>query len=460
MYYERIIDQFLSEWAARPSHKPVLLRGARQVGKSTAVRHLGEQFKYFVEINLEKQSEYKVLFQSNLDVKRIVPQMAAIHGTPIIPGQTLLFIDEIQDCKEAIMALRYFKEDMPELHVVAAGSLLEFVLDDIPTFGVGRIHSMYMYPMTFDEFLLANGEKLLMEARNQASPSSPLPMPLHEKLTSLLRTFMLVGGMPEAVVKWVETHDYLLCQEVQDDIITGYEADFPKYKKKVDPQLLRMTMRSAAQQATKKFMYSQVPGEYKTAEVKKALELLIKANIIFPVTHTNSNGLPLGDGRDDGIRKMLLLDTGLMLRLLNMAMGNIRELTTHILTATAADLVNKRPMAEMLAGLELLHYRTLNLQYELFYWQRQAKNATAEVDYVLPNETQILPVEVKAGVQGGMKSLWAYMRERKLTQAIRCSLENFGEFDYIDNMAEEPVRHVRIYPLYAIRELIWPCQHS
>ena len=430
------------------------------MGKSTAVRYLGEQFKYFVEINLEKQSEYKVLFQSNLDVKHIVPQMAAIHGTPIIPGQTLLFIDEIQDCQQAIMALRYFKEDMPELHVVAAGSLLEFVLEDIPTFGVGRIHSMYMYPMTFDEFLLANGEKLLIEARNQASPSSPLPMPLHDKLTSLLRTFMLVGGMPEAVVKWVETHDYLLCQEVQDDIITGYEADFPKYKKKVDPQLLRMTMRSAAQQATKKFMYSQVPGGYKTAEVKKALELLIKANIIFPVTHTNSNGLPLGDGRDDGIRKMLLLDTGLMLRLLNMAMGNIRELTTHILTATAADLVNKGPMAEMLAGLELLHYRTPNLQHELFYWQRQAKNATAEVDYVLPNETHILPVEVKAGVQGGMKSLWAYMRERKLTQAIRCSLENFGEFDYIDNMAEEPVRHVRIYPLYAIRVLIWPCQHS
>lgn len=160
------------------------------------------------------------------------------------------------------MALRYFKEDMPELHVVAAGSLLEFVLDDIPTFGVGRIHSMYMYPMTFDEFLLANGERLLMEARNQASPASPLPTPLHDKLTSLLRTFMLVGGMPESVVKWVETHDYLQCQETQDDLITGYEADFPKYKRKIDPQLLRMTMRSAAQQATKKFMYSQVPGEY------------------------------------------------------------------------------------------------------------------------------------------------------------------------------------------------------
>ena len=451
MYYERIIDQYLSEWAARPNHKPLLLRGARQVGKSTAIRHLGEQFKYYLEINLEKQPDYKALFQPNLDVKRIVPQIAAIYGTPIVPGQTLLFIDEIQECQEAIMALRFFKEDMPELHVVAAGSLLEFVLDDIPTFGVGRIHSMYMYPMTFDEFLKANGEKLLIEARNQASPASPLPTPLHDKLTTLLRTFMLVGGMPESVAKWVETRDYLQCQEVQDDIITGYEADFPKYKKKVDPQLLRMTMRSAAQQATKKFMYSQVPGEYKTAEVKKALELLIKANIIIPVTHTNANGLPIGDGRDDGIRKMLVLDTGLMLRLLNMAMGDITEITTHILTATAADLVNKGPMAEMLAGLELIHYRTPNLQHELFYWLRQAKNATAEVDYILPFDMRILPFEVKAGVQGGMKSLWDYMREKKLSQAIRCSLENFGEFDYIDEKAEGAIRHVRIFPLYAIR---------
>ena len=451
MYYERIIDQYLSEWAARPNHKPLLLRGARQVGKSTAIRHLGEQFKYYLEINLEKQPDYKALFQPNLDVKRIVPQIAAIYGTPIVPGQTLLFIDEIQECQEAIMALRFFKEDMPGLHVVAAGSLLEFVLDDIPTFGVGRIHSMYMYPMTFDEFLNANGEKLLIEARNQASPTTPLPTPLHDKLTALLRTFMLVGGMPESVAKWVETRDYLQCQEVQDDIITGYEADFPKYKKKVDPQLLRMTMRSAAQQATKKFMYSQVPGEYKTAEVKKALELLIKANIIIPVTHTNANGLPIGDGRDDGIRKMLVLDTGLMLRLLNMAMGDITEITTHILTATAADLVNKGPMAEMLAGLELIHYRTPNLQHELFYWLRQAKNATAEVDYILPFDMRILPFEVKAGVQGGMKSLWDYMREKKLSQAIRCSLENFGEFDYIDEKAEGAIRHVRIFPLYAIR---------
>lgn len=453
MYYERIIDRHLSEWAARPVHKPVLLRGARQVGKSTAVRHLGESFKYFVEINLEKQPDYIGLFKKDLDVKRIVPQMAAMCGTPIIANETLLFIDEIQESQEAIMALRYFKEDMPDLHVVAAGSLLEFVLDDIPTFGVGRIHSMYMFPMTFDEFLQANGEQLLLDARRQANADSPLPTPLHDKLVRLVRTFMLVGGMPESVAKWAETHDYLQCQVVQDDIITGYEADFPKYKKKVDPQLLVATMRSAATQATNKFVYAQVPGNNKTADVKKSLDLLIKAGILIPVTHTDGNGLPLGDEADESYRKMLLLDTGLMLRLLNMSMGDILSITTHILTATAADLVNKGPMAEMLAGLEVLHYLSPNIRHDLFYWVRQAKNSLAEIDYLLSRDMKVLPLEVKAGVQGGMKSLWDFMRDKKLSQAIRCSLENFGKFDYIDLKADNAVRHIEIVPLYAISQM-------
>ena len=453
MYYERIIDRHLSEWAARPVHKPVLLRGARQVGKSTAVRHLGESFKYFVEINLEKQPDYIELFKKDLDVKRIVPQMAAMCGTPIVAKETLLFIDEIQESQEAIMALRYFKEDMPDLHVVAAGSLLEFVLDDIPTFGVGRIHSMYMFPMTFDEFLLANDEQLLLDARRQANTDSPLPTPLHDKLVGLIRTFMLVGGMPESVSKWAETHDYLQCQEVQDDIITGYEADFPKYKKKVDPQLLVATMRSAATQVTNKYVYSQVAGGYKTAEVKKALDLLIKAGILIPVTHTDGNGLPLGDEADESYRKLLLLDTGLLLRLLNMSMGDISSVTTHILTATAADLVNKGPMAEMLAGLEVLHYLSPNIHHDLFYWVRQVKNSLAEIDYLLSRDMKVLPLEVKSGVQGGMKSLWDFMRDKKLSQAIRCSLENFGKFDYIDSKADNAVRHVEIVPLYAISQM-------
>lgn len=453
MYCKRLIDNYLSEWASRDTHKPVLLRGARQVGKSTAVKELSKKFDSFVEINFEKQPKYKILFDDDLDVKRIVPQISAIYGTSIKPGQTLLFLDEIQECPRAIMALRFFKEDMPELHVIAAGSLLEFALKELPTFGVGRIHSMFMYPMTFDEFLEANGQQLLIETRNEASIDNPLPEPIHNKLVDFLRTYMLVGGMPEAVKTWVEYHDYIRCQEVQDDIVVTYEDDFPKYKKNVDPTLLRRTLRSVAVQAGKKFVYTKVGLDYKTAEVKKAVELLTLAGILHPVTHTDANGLPLGSEEDKSYQKMLLLDTGLLLRLLNMSLGDVSELTTQILTASATDLANKGPMAEMVVGLEMLHNMSPNIRHELYYWVRHAKNSQAEIDYIATYLQTVVPIEVKADTQGGMKSLWAFMRDKRLHYAIRCSMENFGKFDYVDNQANNEVRHVRICPMYAIARI-------
>ena len=453
MYCKRLIDKYLLEWASRNNHKPLLLRGARQVGKSTAVQELSKKFDSFVEINFEKQPKYKALFKDDLDVKRIVPQISAMYGTSIKPGKTLLFLDEIQECPQAIMALRFFKEDVPELHVIAAGSLLEFALKQLPTFGVGRIHSMFMYPMTFDEFLDANGQQLLIEARNQASVDNPLPEPLHDKLLELLRTYILVGGMPEAVKTWVKYHDFVRCQEVQDDIVVTYEDDFTKYKKNVDPILLRQTLRSAAVQATKKFVYSKVGSDYKTAEVKKSIELLALAGIIHPVIHTDANGLPLGSEEDKSYQKILLIDTGLMLRLLNMSLGDISELTTQILTASAADLVNKGPMAELIVGLEMLHHKSPNIRHDLYYWVRHAKNSQAEVDYISNYLQVVVPIEVKANTQGGMKSLWSFMRDKKLHFAIRCSMENFGKFDYVDNEDNAEVRHVWICPIYAISQM-------
>lgn len=435
----------------RPARKPLLLRGARQVGKSTAVRQLGKQFENFVEINLEKQPSFIQFFQGDLDVKRIVPQLSAMVGKPIVAGQTLLFIDEIQASAEAIMALRFFKEDMPDLHVIAAGSLLEFALETLPTFGVGRIHSMFVYPMTFDEFLTACGEQLLLEARNNATAKTPLALPLYERLVGLFRSYMLVGGMPEVVAKWVETRDYLACQEVQDDIVLTYQDDFPKYRKRVDPTLLRLTLQSIALQIGNKFVYSQVGGGYSTNEVKKALDMLTLAGIITPVIHTNANGLPLGSEADPTYRKMLLLDSGLLLRWLNMS-GDTSELTAQILTNSATDLVNKGALTEMIAGLELLRYRTPNMRHELFYWVRKAKNAQAEVDYLATYQSEVLPIEVKAGTQGGMKSLWQFMREKKLKNAIRASLENFDVFTYTDT-EEEAIRTVWVCPLFALSQI-------
>lgn len=455
MYFKRLVDGYLEQWAKKKDHKPMLLRGARQVGKSTAVRHLGEKFDNFVEINFEKQPEYKKVFKHNLVVNRIISEMSAMCAMPIVPGKTLLFLDEIQECQEAIMSLRFFKEDMPGLHVIAAGSLLEFALAELPTFGVGRIHSMYMYAMTFDEFLEANGESILLDYKRHASPAQPLPEPIHNKLTALVRSYFLVGGMPDAVGKWVETHDYLQCQEVQDDIISGYEDDFPKYRKKIDPVLLRLTMRSAAAQITRKFSYSEVGGGYRTEEVKKALEMLLLAGICTQVVRTDANGIPLGSESDSSYRKILILDPGLLLRLLNMSSVDVSKVTSEILTEDTTALVNKGPLAEMVAGLEMLRYKTPNLRHELYYWVRLAKNSQAEIDYI-EAKGGVVPIEIKAGMKGGMKSLWIFMREKGLTSAVRCSLENFNRFEYIDREASEAVRRVEIYPLYALSNLIEP----
>jgi hypothetical protein len=454
MYFGRTIDDYLKEWAEQADHKPILLRGARQVGKSTAVRHLGEQFDNFVEVNFEKFPAYRTLFKTDLDVLRIVPLIAAMAGQSIVPGKTLLFLDEIQSCPEAIMSLRFFKEDMPQLHVIAAGSLLEFALEELPTFGVGRIHSMFIYPMSFDEFLVANGETLLLNVRRNATPQQPLPDALHQKLVELMRIYILIGGMPEVVAKWVQTHDYTRCQEIQDTIVVSYEEDFPKYRRRVSPTLLRKALHSVAVQVTKKFVYAQVSTEHKTAEIKQAIEMLILAGIVIPVDGTSANGFPLGSEADAKVRKMLLLDTGLTLRILNMSVGQSSNLTQSVLTDTVADLVNRGPLAELVFGLEVVHNETPNLRGSLYYWTRQAKSSLAEIDYVLPFAGKVLPVEVKSGTQGGMKSLWMFMREKHLANAVRCSLENFGEFDYVDAADNGEVRHVAIYPLYAVNNLL------
>ncbi|MCM1518907.1 MAG: AAA family ATPase [Pseudoflavonifractor sp.] len=453
MYYKRIIDKYLKEWADRKMRKPILLRGARQVGKSSAVKNLSKHFENYVEINFERQPEYKSLFKDNLVIDRIISQISAIYGEQIIPGKTLLFLDEIQSCPEAIMSLRFFKEDIPDLHVIAAGSLLEFALEELPTFGVGRIHSMFMYPMTFDEFLNANGDTLLIKNRDKASADNPLPQAIQDKLTSLFRTYMLIGGMPEVVSKWVETHDYIQCQEIQDDIVVSYEDDFPKYHKKVDSNLLRLTLRSVATQTSEKFTYAAVGGGYRTNEVKRALEMLTLSGIVIPVYRTAANGLPLGGESDTSYKKMLIFDSGLLLRLLNMTLGDVTSITKEILTSGSIDLVNKGPIAELIAGLELLKNQSPNIRHDLYYWARDSKNSLAEVDYISTHRQTILPIEVKAGTQGGMKSLWIFMREKRLDRAIRCSLENFGTFKYTDQEANNSVRNVYICPLYAMSML-------
>lgn len=453
MYYPRKIDKYLLEWKENQDHKPLLLRGARQVGKSWAVKHLGRQFKYFIEANLEKQSELKVLFERTRDAHELAAMIGKMFNTPIVAGETLLFLDEIQSCAQAIHSLWFFKEDFPELHVIAAGSLLEFALKDLHSFGVGRIRSLFMYPMSFDEFLEAQGKTLWLEAKREATPDNPLFDGLHNELVAQFRTFLLVGGMPASVAKWVETHDYVLAANEQDDIQQTYYDDFAKYASKIDPQLLRNTLQSVVTQIGRKFVYSKVQGNAKSEGVKRALQMLVDAGLIKRVIHTAGNGLPLGAESNLKFQKFIYLDSGLLLRIMDLELGGAGPLTQQILTDTAAQLVDKGSLTEMVAGWELVKYSSPKAQNNLYWWENLDRGATSEVDYLIARNMRVFPVEVKSGISGKMKSLHLFMRNKNLTEAFRCSLENFGNLTICDRDDYETQRYIHIVPLYAISNL-------
>ncbi|MBR1567831.1 MAG: ATP-binding protein [Lachnospiraceae bacterium] len=442
-YYSRAIDKELVEWKNSTRHKPLLIRGARQVGKSTAVRHLGETFDHYLEVNLERDPEAAVFFKQGYDVNVILSKLSAYYSVTIVPGSTLLFIDEIQNCMQAIEALRFFWEDMPELHVIGAGSLLEFALQDIPTFAVGRIRSFYMYPMSFDEYLEAVGQAGLIALKQKADSKHPLDDVFHNRLVNLFRDYIMIGGMPEAVAEWMESKDYLKVSQVHDDIVTGYDRDFAKYKKRISPDLIRLTLNSVVHQMGQKFVYHKVSDEYQSAQVKEALRLLTLAGLITPVIHTDANGLPLNSEQNSRYIKYIYLDCGLMLRILGIETNSQEGLRRRFLSDSASDLVNKGSVAEMIAGCELIKYSMINHSGNLNYWVRTEKNSVAEVDYIIVKDGAVTPVEVKAGTRGGMKSMYMFLDKKGLQRGIRICLENFSEY-------ENGSHRISVIPLYAL----------
>ncbi len=451
MYFKRHIDSALLEWKTSRSLKPLLLRGARQVGKSRSIRHLGETFEYYVEVNFELRPEAKLIFQELTDVKEIVSRLSVLLNTPIEAGKTLLFLDEIQSCPEAIHSLWSFKENMPKLHVAAAGSLLEFTLKELSSFGVGRVRSMFMYPLSFDEFLMASGYEKWVEVKRQSSYENPLPGELHNELVQQFRSFLLVGGMPASVAAWVETHDYRASADELEDIQQSYYDDFAKYSGKIDTMLLRNTLRSVISQAGCKFVYSRVEGGYKADDVKKALTMLCDAGLVKVVQYSAGNGLPLGAGINDKFRKYNYIDSGLMLRVLDIELGGSLPITELIIAGTAEDLVNKGQLTEIVAGWEIVKYSSSRTNHDLYYWENIARGTTSEIDYLISKNLKIVPLEIKSGVTGKMKSLRFFMNKKDIYEGKRCSLENFGVISYEDSEGATPTtRTIYIHPLYCM----------
>jgi predicted AAA+ superfamily ATPase len=435
MYLPRNIDTTLEEWRTAEDRKPLLIRGARQVGKTSAVRTMGEKFTHFIELNLEENTEIHQVFNAGLPVTEICEQIALIVNKPIIPGKTLLFLDEIQACHAAIGSLRFFYEKMPDLHVVAAGSLLEFALAELPSFGVGRIRSLFMYPLGFKEFLLAMNEAALEENLQQYHFQKPLPEVLHNKLLLLHKKFLIIGGMPQVVSAFAKGKSLFEVQRLIDDLIISVQADFDKYKQRFPGIRLIEACNSVAAQMGTKFAYHYPESTLNYPQIKECLHLLQLAGIIYPVTHSAANGIPLGAEANSKKRKFLIYDPGVFQRLLGLEVG-------QLLIQNDFSLVNKGNIAELYVGLELVKSEDPYSNKQLYYWQREARNSQAELDYFYQCQTRIIPIEVKSGTKGSMYSLYQFLKEKQLPFGIRISSENFAE------MSE-----VKVMPLYAVHLL-------
>ncbi|MDR2475837.1 MAG: AAA family ATPase [Bacteroidales bacterium] len=433
-YIKREIDKSLAAWKNAAQHKPLLLRGARRVGKSSSVRELGKQFEYFLEINFENNeyTEAKKVFEQSLSYKMIADALYTMFGISLEAGKTLLFLDEIQSCADAISALRFFYEEMPELHVIVADSFLEFDLEELPSYDVDRITLRFMYPLSFSEYLGALKMEHLSEAIKAASSENPLSEDLHHTALKHLINHIAIGGMPEVVAAYAQGGTLAECMLILDSLMRSYYDDFAKYQQKISPSLLRRTLKSIAKQTGNRFNYSEILREVRYETLKQSVEWLVFAGLAYPLNMTGGNGLPLGAEINQKFCRFLIFDTGVMLRILG-------ENISDILLAEKFEQINKGNVVELFVGLELLKNAPPNLAGELYYWLRNIRNSHAQVDFLIQKNSKIVPIEVKSGTTGKMQSLNLFMKEKQSLYGIRTSLENFAEYNKI-----------KVYPLYAI----------
>ena len=438
MYINREIDTRLREWETEPARKPLLLRGVRQCGKTSSIRSLSESFEYYAEINFEKQPSLSRLFDGDLNISGIVAKLEIEANTPIIPGKTLLFMDEIQACPRAITALRYFYEDLPELHVAAAGSLLETVLKgknrkeiDFP---VGRIRSFFMYPFSFREFLKGCGQARLCEYLDQLDYENEANV-MHDKLLEWYKTFLVVGGMPEAVRKYAESGSLLACQDIHRDILLNFMDDFGKYSSDVPADMIRQVFQFALHHVCSQVKASSAIPGISAYYFEECIRLLHRAGLVYPVRASSCDTLPLGSTEKETNKKLVFFDTGVYLTECGLD-------TAGLLSADVFDEMNNGNVAEMQTGLEILKSGKPVREGALFYWYRSGANA--EVDYVIQRGQHIIPLEVKASGKGKMQSMRSYLDSfPDVPYGMRFSTENFSSYD-----------RIRVFPVYAVRKAV------
>lgn len=348
-----------------------------------------------------------------LDPKEICSKLEILLNQRIIPGQTLLFFDEVQNCPRAITALRYFKEKLPALHVIAAGSLLEFVLHEEEfVFPVGRVEFMHLRPLSFREYLVSQGEERAIEFLDQVSLDKEIPSVIHEDMLRHVRQYFLIGGMPAVVDSYRQEHSFLECQRILGNLLETYRSDFMKYATKAQHKYLQLFFDKAPGLVAQHFKFSHIDPEVRARELRTALEQLGWAGLIHRVTVSNASGIPLQAHAKENKSKLLFLDIGLM----NCA----NKADLQILWETHLRQLQAGAQAEQFVGQELLAYPALR-QPQLYYWEREKPGALAEVDFVIQLGSHIIPIEVKAGTTGRLYSMAQFIRDKKSPLGIRIS---------------------------------------
>lgn len=431
------LDELL-RWKDDPERKPLIISGARQVGKSYVIRKLlAPYFEQFIEVNFEFDRGFSRCFSDDrLDPEEIVRRIEVYTSQRIVPGRTLIFFDEAQLCERALISLRYFYERLPQLHVIAAGSLIEFALEKI-SMPVGRVTTRHLTPLSFEEYLINRGEECFFAQLRDADFSRAFDEVTHEKGLALFKEYSATGGMPQVLQSFIEHRDYLRVDSLHQELLDGYRLDFPKYgRTRSELTSVPIVFEQAPRLVAKQFSFSRVSRELRSEYIKAALDLLNKAGI-FDYIYA-SHVFPLTSNYEPRRYKLLFLDVGLLNKASGLAMKDV------VLRETA-ELINSGQVAEQFVGQEILAHAQFRRE-KLFYWERHKAGADAEIDYLIQRSGDPIPVEVKAGSIGRLKSLTYYLTHHPTVPfGVKVSGDN------IVARGSPERQYVATIPLYA-----WP----
>ncbi|MEN8236416.1 MAG: DUF4143 domain-containing protein [Pseudomonadota bacterium] len=413
MQIHRFEVDLLLKWLNKQGRKPLIIRGARQVGKSSIVRRIANlSQRTCFELNFERYPEHADFFKSK-DPSTILDYLGTYFKQPINPQSSILFLDEIQATPKVIEILRYFYEECPELPVIAAGSLLEFVLVE-PEFSVpvGRVEYFHLGPINFEDFLLAQGEEALLQWIRSVSLQDTIPITIHKRCLELVKQFWLIGGMPEVVSHYAEHHDFQEIDNIKQNILQSYQEDFHKYGRIKQIPLLRRVFKTIPNLIGQKIKYVKLDSDSKSVQVKESLDYLNLAKVIHLVYHSHASGIPLRAQINPKIFKAIFLDIGLLCSTLGLSQLSVIHTPNW-------SWINRGSLAEQFIGQTLFQLNPSYQMPELYYWMREKAQSSAEVDYVWQYENQIIPIEVKAGKTGHLKSLHYFIQEKRWPYGVR-----------------------------------------